>query len=109
MENNKHKEKNETYDMNMIINEPPNNILKWSHILNNIQNKSPNELTPKIVHPFTNMNHIHSDHDLQQLELRHIPTTKINQSNNPCTNMESVESIYDNIYSPTLIQKSIKK
>jgi hypothetical protein len=26
MENNKHEEKNETYDMNMIINEPPNNI-----------------------------------------------------------------------------------
>jgi hypothetical protein len=38
MENNKHKEKNETYDMNMIINEPPNIIFKWNHILNNIQN-----------------------------------------------------------------------
>jgi hypothetical protein len=38
MENNKHKEKNETYDINMIINETPNNIFKWNHIFNNIQN-----------------------------------------------------------------------
>jgi hypothetical protein len=31
--------------MNMIINEPPNNILKLNHILNNIKNKTPNEST----------------------------------------------------------------
>jgi hypothetical protein len=74
------------------------------HILNNIQNKNNNELTPKNVHPSTNMNHIHLDYNLQQPELRHIPTIEINQSNNTCTNMESIESIYDNTYSPTSIQ-----
>jgi hypothetical protein len=69
MENNKHKEKNETYDMNMIINELPTNIFKWNHIFNSIKNKTPSELTPKIVHLCTNMNHINSNHNLQQLEL----------------------------------------
>jgi len=38
-----------------------------------------------------------------------MPTIEINQSNNTCTNMENIESIYEIIYSPTSIKKFIKK
>jgi hypothetical protein len=37
------------------------------------------------------------------------PTIEKNQSNNPCTNMENIKSIYSNTYSPTSIKKSIKE
>jgi hypothetical protein len=36
MENQKHIKKNERDDMNMIINEPQNNIKEWNNILNNL-------------------------------------------------------------------------